>query len=146
MEFDWHGKLFIPPGGPPQGIGPSREIFSAMGAENIYRMLEDFYAVLDKSEIRPLFPEDMKASSRKSAAFFIGLLGGPPLYAQIYGDPAMRRRHMAFPINEEARQVWFKCFCDTLAGAEEKYGFPEKHLPGFIHFLDEFSKWMVNRV
>lgn len=145
MKFNWQGPLYIPPEGPAQDILPSREIYAAMGADNINRMLEDFYAELERSEIRPLFTDDMKAASRKSAAFFIGILGGPPVYRELYGEPMMRRRHMAFPISEEARQVWMSCFRKILADAPERYEFPAEHLAGFDRYLDGFSKWMVNR-
>jgi hemoglobin len=76
------GEIYIPPGGPPQNSGPSREIYQSMGEENIFKMMEDFYQELEKSSLRPLFPADMVAASQKSAAFFVGLLGGPPLYHQ----------------------------------------------------------------
>jgi hypothetical protein len=32
-----------PPGGPPEGPGPSKDISGAMGEENIFRMMADFY-------------------------------------------------------------------------------------------------------
>lgn len=38
------GKMFIPSIHPSQIPSPSREIFAAMGQENITRMIEDFYA------------------------------------------------------------------------------------------------------
>jgi len=137
-------EAFVPPGGPPRE-GPSREIYGLMGEENIFRMLEDFYAELEKSPIRGLFPEDLKAASQKSAKFFVGLLGGPPLYAQEYGPPRMRARHMPFEIDEAARQVWLTCFERVLEGATKKYGFPAEHLERFRVFLREFSGWMVNK-
>ena len=61
-----------------------------MGEANIFRMMRDFYDELEKSELRPLFPADMDEASKKSAAFFVTILGGPPLYAQKYGSPRMR--------------------------------------------------------
>ncbi len=135
--------VYIPPGGPPQR-GPSREIYGIMGRKNIFRMVEDFYAELEESELRPLFPEDMKAASRKNAAFLVGVFGGPPLYQELYGPPMMRRRHLHFSIDERARQVWLGCFKNVLQNAVEKYEFPVEHLDGFIAFLEEFSAWMVN--
>ena len=136
--------LHVPPGGPPQA-GPSRAIYARMGQDNIFRMCADFYARIETSPIRVLFSDDLPEASKRLAAFFVGLLGGPPLYQQQHGDPRMRARHLAFPINEAARQVWVDCFRQTLEGAEAKYGFPAEHLPGFLTFLDEFSRWMVNR-
>lgn len=123
---------------------PSREIYDRMGEDNIFQMLEDFYLELEKSRIRGMFPADMVAASRKSAAFFVGLLGGPQLYHMRYGSPAMRARHMPFPITLAARQVWLDCFEAVLADAPDKYDFPPEHLSGFYEFLRGFSLWMVN--
>jgi hemoglobin len=138
-------NIYTPPGGPPQGPGPNREIYGLMGEANIYKMMSDFYAELGKSEVRNLFPPDLEAASQKSAAFFIGLLGGPPVYVEKYGSPRMRTRHLPFEIDEHARQVWLACFGRILEGADVKYGFPPQHLPGFKDFLVSFSSWMVNK-
>ena len=137
--------IYVPPGGPPQGPGPSPEIYQAMGEENIFRMMLDFYKELEASEIHHLFPPDMEEASKKSALFFITLLGGPPLYFQKYGPPRMRARHLPFEIDEPARQVWLRCFDKVLEGAETKYNFPARHLEGFKEFLTGFSAWMVNK-
>ncbi|MAT95739.1 MAG: hypothetical protein CL608_01120 [Anaerolineaceae bacterium] len=139
-------QFYVPPGGPPRVNAPSPEIYAAMGQENIFAMLADFYEALEASQIREMFPRDMERASRKSAAFFVGLLGGPPLYHQKYGNPMMRARHTPFPIDEAARQVWLACFDVVLANAPEKYNFPAEHLPQFREFLVGFSGWMVNTV
>jgi hemoglobin len=136
--------IYVPPGGPPRVNPPSQEIYAVMGDDNIVQMLEDFYRELEGSWLRPMFADDMVAASRKSAAFFVGLLGGPPLYHQLYGNPAMRARHMPFPIDEAARQEWLRCFDVILADAPARYNFPAVHLAGFRAFLDGFSGWMVN--
>jgi hemoglobin len=136
--------IYVPPGGLPRVAPPSSEIYAHMGQDNIFAMLEDFYLELEQSSIRSMFPEDMMAASQRSAAFFVGLLGGPPLYQQLYGPPMMRARHLPFPIDETARQEWLACFDRVLAHAPEKYAFPAEHLPGFRAFLEGFSSWMVN--
>lgn len=117
-----------------------------MGEENLFRMIEDFYLELDRSSppLRALFPADMVAASRKSAAFFAGVLGGPPLYHQHYGNPMMRARHMKFVITGALRDEWLACFDRVLAHAVERYGFPADELPAFRDFLRGFSMWMVN--
>jgi hemoglobin len=137
--------IFTPPDGPPQS-GPSREIYSVMGEEKIFRMLSDFYKELEKSPIRPLFPSNMEEASQKSAKFFVQILGGPPLYVIDHGPPRMRARHLPFEIDEKARQSWLDCFNRILINAEEKYGFPPEHLEGFKKFLTDFSAWMVNKI
>jgi hemoglobin len=137
-------RFYVPPGGPPRVPAPSPQIYVTMGQDNIFAMLADFYKALEASKIRQLFPRDMARASRKSAAFFVGLLGGPPLYHQKYGNPMMRARHTPFPIDEAARQVWLDCFDSVLADAPGKYNFPKEHLPQFREFLVGFSGWMVN--
>ncbi len=139
-------EIYVPPGGPPQVEPPSREIYRLMGEENIFKMMADFYSELEQSSLRPLFPTDMMAASQRSAAFFVGLLGGPPLYQQLYGSPMMRARHLPFPIDEAARQEWLTCFRRVLDRAVEEYNFPTQHLEGFWLFLQAFSSWMVNRI
>ena len=88
--------------------------------------------------------EALEAASRKSAAFFVQLLGGPPLFSQAFGPPRMRQRHLPFEIDARARGVWLSCFRKVLDGAEERYGFPPEHLETFRGFLRDFSAWMVN--
>ena len=116
-----------------------------MGEANIFRMMSDLYKEIEKSNIRHLFPADMEEASRKSALFFVTILGGPPLYAQKFGPPRMRARHIPFEIDERARQTWLACFERTLEGADVKYNFPLEHLQGFKDFLKSFSAWMVNK-
>lgn len=138
-------EIYVPPGGPPQVAPPSREIYAAMGEAMIFTMLEDFYLELAQSSIRHMFPADVIPASQRSAAFFVGLLGGPPLYQQRYGSPMLRARHLPFPINDADRQEWLRCFDAILDQAVEKYQFPAEHLEGFRVFLHQFSIWMVNR-
>ena len=127
---------------------PSKEIYALMGEDNIFKMLEDFYGELAKASpaLRSMFPTDeaMFHASQKSAAFFVGLLGGPPLYHQRHGNPMMRARHMPFPITEATRGEWLACFDRVLGRAPERYQFPPQHLAGFRAFLVRFSMWMVN--
>lgn len=136
--------VYVPNIDPSQIAPPSREIYGAMGEANVFRMMEDFYGELERSPLRPLFPADMREASRRSAAFFVGLLGGPPLYHQRYGNPMMRARHLPFAITPAARAEWLACFERVLSVAPERYAFPAEHLPGFRGFLRNFSLWMVN--
>lgn len=137
-------EIFVPAGGPPRTAKLSPEIYKTMGEDNIFKMLEDFYLELEKSSIREMFPEDMKHASQRSAAFFVGILGGPPLYHDRYGPPMMRARHLPFKIDAQAQEVWLNCFYKTLETASEKYLFPKEHLDNFKIFLKDFSGWMVN--
>lgn len=135
---------YVPPIDPAKITAPSREIYGLMGEPGITGMIEEFYRELEASPVRPLFPADMMAAARKSTAFFVGLLGGPPLYHQRYGNPMMRARHLPFRITPRAREEWLACFERVLARAPTRHGFPAQHVPGFQAFLRDFSLWMVN--
>lgn len=139
-------EIYVPPMNPGDVPPPPREVFAAMGEAAIERMLEDFYRELEQGSpaLRALFPADMVAASRRSAAFFTGLLGGPPRYHERYGNPMMRARHHPFPITVALRDEWLACFERVLAQAPANYGFPAEALPAFREFLTGFSMWMVN--
>jgi hemoglobin len=134
-------RPYVPPVDPARIAAPSREIYGVMGEANIARMIEDFYRELEQSSVRGLFPEDMAAAAQKSAAFFVGLLGGPPLYHQRYGNPMMRARHLRFAITPRARAEWLRCFQRVLA---RLLRVPRRAPAGFRAFLQQFSLWMVN--
>ena len=140
-------EIYVPQMNPGAVPPPPKEVFAVMGEANIERMLEDFYLELDRGspELRALFPEDMVAASRRSAAFFVGLLGGPPRYHERHGNPMMRARHLPFAINEDRRREWLECFERVLDHAPSRYHFPAEHLDAFRAFLHGFSAWMVNR-
>jgi hemoglobin len=139
---------YVPPDGPPRVQLPNAAIYAAMGEAGITAMMEAFYTELAQSPLlRSMFPQTpaaLQQAAHRSAAFFVGLVGGPPLYQQRYGNPAMRARHMPFPIDEAARQEWLRCFNVVLEDAPARFGFPVEHLPGFRAFLVGFSGWMVN--
>jgi hemoglobin len=147
MNFNPH-DIYTPPGGPPQGPPPPEGLYQDIGQDGIYQLLEDFYLVLMDSEISDIFPQGKDAmvdASKKSADFFIGLLGGPPLYHQRHGPPRLRARHLPFPISNHTREVWLDCFKKSIIKAVEEERFPAKSQGDFYDFLESFSTWMVNR-
>ncbi|HPF13937.1 MAG TPA: hypothetical protein PLJ12_06690 [Planctomycetota bacterium] len=136
--------IYTPPGGPGEVPLPSREILPAVGEAGVFALLAKLYEYLEASPLRPMFAADMPAASRRSAAFFVQLLGGPPLYNQAYGPPRMRQRHFPFEIDGQARDLWLAAFDRALEFAQAELGFPSEHVPGFRAFLAGFSGWMVN--
>lgn len=93
--------------------------YQHMGGETAVRALvHRFYELMDTLpeawEIRKLHPEDLSGSREKLFKFLSGWLGGPPLYIQEYGHPMLRRRHLPFPIDEQARDQWMLCMNQAL--------------------------------
>lgn len=139
--------IHTPPAGPPQNTSVSKEIYEAMGPQAIRDLIEGLYDLLYKSEIGTMFPEGDAGKADavdRSTAFFTFLFGGPPVYQQKYGPPMMRARHLRFPIDDHARQVWLGCFHRAIDDAVKRNEFPVEHRDGFEDFLEKFSRWMVN--
>lgn len=133
-------EIYVPPGGPPQGPPPSREIFQKLGEEKIRELVKVFYHEILNSNIRNMFPESVEESIEKSADFMVQVLGGPPYYSQKYGPPRMRMRHIPFVIDEKARRAWLGCYKSALEIVQ--INDPEK--TQIWNFLVDFSGWMVN--
>lgn len=139
--------VWTPPSGPPRTDRVPPAVYEAMGVEGVERMFEAFYRRLSESGVRRLFPTDDQAllqASRRSAALFVFLFGGPPLYQQRYGPPRMRMRHLPFEIDAAARSEWLRCFRETL-DESARYGMPEEHVEDVWRFVEAFSAWMVNK-
>ena len=88
--------------------------YEAIGGDAGVRALVDqFYAHMDTlpsaSAIRAMHPKDIQPSKDKLYEFLSGWLGGPPLYVEKRGHPRLRRRHMPFPINQDAADQWMAC-------------------------------------
>ncbi|MBN2530649.1 MAG: hypothetical protein JXR76_29955 [Deltaproteobacteria bacterium] len=143
-----HENIHIPAGGPPDTTPPPTEIYQKMGKDGIFAMLSDFYLRLGDSEIKGMFPASRDAlmeASKKSAAFFVQICGGPMDYTSTYGPPRLRARHMPFEIRENDKQVWLSCFFDVLSDAPNRYAFPLEHMDAFKSWLVAMANWMVNR-
>lgn len=139
--------IYVPPGGPPQVAPPSHDLFPILQEQGFEDLLQNFYGRLATSSISDLFPKDreeLKEAAHKSACFFVGLCGGPPLYHQKFGAPRLRARHLPFVIDEKARQVWLMCFKGALLEMVEEGRFPEEHFGAFWTFIEGFSVWMIN--
>ena len=87
---------------------------------------------------------DKEQGAQRSADFFVGLLGGPPLFHQRYGEPRLRMRHLPFRIDQGARQIWLDCFFECIDVWEDFETFPPNKREELKLFLMDFSAWMVN--
>jgi hemoglobin len=126
---------------------PDQGIYNVLKEEGLTRLLKAVYRRLGKSPIREMFPttdQDLDLAAEKSALFFIGICGGPPLFERRYGPPQMRARHQRFSITAEARTTWLSCWKEVLFEEPNSVGFPAEFRQGFWNYLEAFSVWMVN--
>jgi hemoglobin len=88
--------------------------YSRLGGEAIVRQLVGrFYDLMDEDPdyygIRKLHQKDLAEAREKLFMFLSGWTGGPQLYAEKFGHPRLRQRHMPFAIGESERDQWMAC-------------------------------------
>ena len=85
-------------------------IYDELGADNLKLMVNHFYDLVEEDPVlSPLFTTDMEVVRHKQYCFLTQFFGGPQLYAQEYGHPRLRMRHLPHAITEEAAVAWLKC-------------------------------------
>ena len=70
------------------------------------------------------------------------MFGGEPRYRQIYGEAALRRRHLAFTITERAAERWLEHF----AAALDEHGVEEALAREIMDGLRPLALRMVNTI
>jgi hemoglobin len=90
-------------------------LYSEIGEqETINKLVDAFYPrVYADEELRPLFEGDMEEIKRKQKLFLPQFLGGPALYSQEFGPPAMRDRHLPFEVTPRRAACWLRCMKDA---------------------------------
>ncbi|MFT5788422.1 MAG: hemoglobin [Shewanella sp.] len=83
------------------------------GEKTIRAIAHQFYLQMQsKQETKQLLSihrAPMGESEQKLFEFLSGWLGGPQLYQQKHGHPALRARHMPFKVDENMRDQWLVC-------------------------------------
>jgi hemoglobin len=123
---------------------PNPGLYTSIGEEGIRKMISDHYDLLVKSKIAAMFPDNEEAlnmAKQRSADFFIQIMGGRRYYEERRGNPMLRKRHMPFPIDMEARIEWLSCYREVLLQIDA----PELYIQSYWNYLDKFSLWMMNR-
>ncbi len=95
-----------------------KNMFEELGPELIVALSTAFY---DRVYSDPdpwftkMFPTDKHHAVHNQYEFFIQRLGGPQLYTQRKGHPALRGRHASFDISQRAVGRWLKHMKDAMA-------------------------------
>lgn len=112
------------------------------GQETIDKLVDAFYPrVYDDPDLRPLFLGDMEEIKRKQRMFLPQFLGGPALYSQEFGPPAMRYRHLPFEVTPKRAQCWLRCMKEAF---EEIGLFENPAGAAFYDRLTQVAGIMVN--
>jgi hemoglobin len=122
---------------------PFKSLYTEIGGqETIDKLVDAFYPrVYADPDLAPLFEGDIEEIKRKQRMFLPQFLGGPPLYSQEFGPPAMRERHLPFEITPKRAQCWLRCMKEAF----EEIGL-DKNPAGqaFYDRLTQVAAIMVN--
>ena len=89
-----------------------------LGGRATSAIVDRVYKRITATELRPVFPPDLRPGRDKQAVFLEELFGGEQRYAQLYGEAALRRRHRAFTITERGAERWLEHFAAALEAHE----------------------------
>lgn len=116
------------------------DLYDSMGgAETIKRIVNSFYPKVQAHPLlAPIFPEDLTPVMEKQYQFLTQFFGGPPLYSEKHGHPAMNAKHLPFPITPSRAEAWLECMEKTLEEvipSEELRSILLNRLSGPAHFF-----------
>ncbi|MBK7128043.1 MAG: globin [Crocinitomicaceae bacterium] len=118
-------------------------IYQQLGDDTLMLLLRNFYdKVFTSSVIGHMFTKTSKDEILdKQYCFLTQFLGGPLRYTEKYGHPRMRERHLAHPINTEARDEWLRLM---KAAIEQSVDDPQLQI-ALYNCFPAVANHMVNR-
>lgn len=119
-----------------------QSIYDEIGSEKIDELVNAFYPKVYKDPVLiPIFEGDINEIMRKQRLFLIQFTGGPALFSEEFGPPAMRRRHLPFEITPTRALAWLRC----MGEAFEEVGLDEDPAGVFFYErLKQVAAIMVN--
>ncbi|MEW6677113.1 MAG: group II truncated hemoglobin [Pseudomonadota bacterium] len=116
------------------------------GEEQVRKLVDRFYDHMDELpevwDIRKLHGTDLEGSRLKLFDFLSGWMGGPQLYVEKHGHPMLRRRHLPFPIDNNARDQWMHCMRLALDEVVEDIRLREELYQAFLKVADHMRNQM----
>lgn len=115
------------------------------GEAAVRRLVDRFYDLMDLEQdyagIRALHPPDMTESRNKLFWFLCGWLGGPAHYAERFGHPRLRARHLPYAIGIAERDQWLHC----MGRAMGEQGHPSELIERLTAAFHNTADWMRNK-
>jgi hemoglobin len=126
--------------------GPDVTPYELIGGDaRVRELIDRFYDLMDTVPefhvIRKLHPADSAGSRNKLHMFLSGWMGGPQLYAEHFGNPMLRARHLPFAIGTAERDAWIAC----MRLAMQDIGIEESLQAFLLQSLSSTADWMRNQ-
>ncbi len=145
--MNWLKKIFTKHAAPQDDREPTQSnAYDLIGGDKVIKVIaKSFYQKMASSdETQTLFAihrAPIAESEQKLYEFLSGWLGGPQLYQQKYGHPALRARHMPFAVDEAMRDQWLFC----MKFAIEKHIKKPEHRAAIFEAVSTLADHMRNQ-
>jgi len=95
------------------------EVYGLIGEDGFARLVRGFYAQVPSDPILgAMYPaHDLAGAEQRLRDFLVGRFGGPPRYIEQRGHPRLRKRHMPFTLDQDARDRWVALMDNALDDA-----------------------------
>ncbi|MGI2261295.1 group II truncated hemoglobin [Shewanella sp. GXUN23E] len=144
----WLKKLFSGQESTDNGERDPRQsnAYDRIGGEAVIKALaHQFYQEMQSQpetrELLAIHKAPIAQSEQKLFEFLSGWLGGPQLYQQKYGHPALRARHMPFAIDDNLRDQWLICMQAALVKEVKN----PQHRQAIFQAVSELADHMRNQ-
>jgi len=116
--------------------------YDKIGHAVLQQLIHDFYTEIKKDPVMsPLYEGDFEGAEERLFLFMIQYLGGPTTYSEQRGHPALRRRHVPFPVNTETIDAWLK----NMEVALSKSTMKENHKIFLKDYFEKTAHFLRNR-
>ena len=118
-----------------------RSHYERIGGEaKVRELVQRFYHLMDELPeaygIRKMHQPSLKGAEDKLFMFLSGWMGGPPLFVEKFGHPALRMRHMPFSIGKTERDQWLLCMGQALDDVVEDDALRDELKLAFVKVAD----------
>lgn len=118
-------------------------LFEELGLPKLVELSTAFYTRVYADEdpwFRNMFPDDMDSAIQNQYEFFAQRLGGPQIYSARKGHPALRARHVKFPITKRAAERWL----EHMSAALEEVGIEGEYREALMEFFTDTAFFLQN--
>jgi truncated hemoglobin YjbI len=118
-------------------------IYEKLGLAKLQELSTEFYRRVqadEDPEFKAIFDRNLDEAVQNQFEFFAQRFGGPPLYTQRKGHPALRGRHTGFQITRRAAERWVMHMREAMAAVE----IPEDIRGRMDEFFVSTAEFLVN--
>ncbi|MDQ3024363.1 MAG: globin [bacterium] len=118
-------------------------IYEKLGLDKLKELSTEFYRRVAEDtdpEFQHIFDRDLSEAVQNQFEFFAQRFGGPPLYTQRKGHPALRGRHAGFAITKRAAEIWLGHMREAMSAV----GIPQDIYERLDEFFVSTAEFLVN--